>query len=489
LESCEPLKDYLTGNIDDIRRSEFTFTSCNLKVIGGGSAAKLSSNNICYLFLDEIDKFEDFTKEASVIELAIDRTITYQETGDAKIFMGSTPTLAGASEIQKHYEEGSQCKYHVPCPHCNHHQELVFAQIKWPDCKSGETYDLNKVEKTAFYECVNCKRPIHEDQKASMINKGGWVSMNLNAPSDIRSYHISTLYSLSVSWGYVARHFLTSKNDRGRLQNFYNSILGIPWTPQLSTITETNLTKLVAESPEYLKGFLPSKPKALVMGCDTQQDSNYFVVLAVLENDRVALIDWGQTISWEDLATISKIQYRIKDESSPEFYGLYGAFIDAGGNRTTQVYDFCKNTGNRFVPVFGRTESHRLFQPVRRTTINYKGEPLTIINVHDRLFSENILLNHLKSGAVDSIYLPKDADDGVLFKQFTNVSIIEKKDSKGFVQQEISSKGNEHYFDCLKYALALRYLITPILNTLDDDVEEESETEEEEPVSQSYSNW
>ena len=487
MESCAPLQDFMTGDCDDIRRSEFTFTSCNLKVIGGGSANKLSSNNICYLFIDEADKLEDFNTEAAVIELAIDRTITYQETKDAKIFMGSTPTLAGASEIEKHYEEGSQSKYLVPCPHCQHEQELVFQQVKWPDCKEDNAYDLGKVEKMAHYECIHCKKAIDESEKSSMINMGRWVATNDKAPKDLKSYHISALYSLSVSWGYIARQFLISKNDRSRLQNFHNSILGLPWTPHLSNVTPEALTEIIRTSPEYNKGFLPAKTKALVMGCDTQQDSQYFSILAILESDRVALVDWGQTISWEDLYRVSQTQYHISGDM--DVMGIYGAFIDAGGNRTGQVYDFCQQGGNLFVPVFGRTEAQKLYSPLRRGTINVKGRPLDVINVHDRMFSENMLLNHLRPTGNDMLYLPKDADDGFLLKQLADVTLIEKKDAKGFVRQELKTSGNNHYFDCVKYALAMRYMIAPLLVDEPKEAPKEEVPENEDEHANNYEGW
>jgi len=471
LESCEPLQDFKTGSCDDIRRSEFTFTSCNVKIIGGGSANKLSSNNICYLFLDEIDKFEEFTDEANVIELAIDRTISYQETNDAKIIAGSTPTLAGSSEIEKHYNEGSRSKYYVPCPHCNAKQELIFEQIKFPDCKDQDgVWDLSKVERTAHYECKHCAKAIEEKDKAKIINQGVWIDTNPKAAPDQRSYHISALYSLSLSWGYVARLFINSKNDRSRLQNFYNSILGLPWQPQISTVSEQAIDKLISLSPRYERGELPEEPQAITIAVDCQQTHFWFMTLALLKSGKQAIIDYGQLLSFDDVSRMADKQYRVN--GGENLFGIYGGFMDAGYD-TKNVYNFCRNSGNFFVPVFGRTSAHGLHNPIGKKDILTDGGYITIVNVNDDIFSKDVLLSSLSLGNRDNVLFPANADN-ILKEQLCAVSIVSKKNAKGFIAPEIISKSNNHLFDCLKYNLACQYMIRPML--------EEDEAKKVEPV-------
>ncbi|HIC92014.1 MAG TPA: hypothetical protein EYP21_08180 [Syntrophaceae bacterium] len=35
-----------------------------------------------------------------------------------KIYTNGTPTVAGASHIEIEYEDSTQSKYYMPCPHC-----------------------------------------------------------------------------------------------------------------------------------------------------------------------------------------------------------------------------------------------------------------------------------------------------------------------------------------------------------------------------------
>jgi phage terminase large subunit GpA-like protein len=478
IQSTKAIQEYLTGSQDDIRRSELIFKNgVVVKVVGGGSATKLSSNPIAFLILDEASKLEEaFTSEAGAIELAIDRTLSFVETGEAKILVASTPQTEHSCAVTKHFLEGDQNYYYVPCPHCNHKQVLTFANIKFDHCKEGDTWNLNRVLKESFYCCVNCHGEIHDQDKVEMLNKGEWRPHNKDAPSDLKSYQISALYSLSLTFGGIARMFLSAKGDRSRLQNFKNSIEGIAWVPTAATVSIENIDKIIEKSPKYVKGEIPGKVKALILSADTQQSELYFMVSALLENNAVAVVDYGIVISWEDLANVLNAQYKVK--GTEEYVGIYAGIIDAGGNRTGQVYDFCLSLAGRIVPSFGRGDAHKQFVPIRHSTIVYKGINLPIMNVHDKHFTDLLLLSCFKYGQ-ETLYLPKDTEN-ILKEQLTAVSIVEKKDKAGFLKYEYQSKTNNHYFDCLKLSQALIYYLKPTLN---EPVEQEpKEEEEEKPV-------
>jgi hypothetical protein len=316
---------------------------------------------------------------------------------------------------------------------------------------------------------------IRDQDKPDILNKGEWRAHNPNAPADLRSYQISSLYSLSLTFGAIARLFLAAKGDRSRLQNFHNSILGKAWTPTQATVSEQAIDKLIEKSPKYNKGEIPGKVKALILGADTQQADIYYGILALLEDGGSALIDYGIVVSFEDLGKLLDAQFKIK--GTGDYIGLYGGIIDAGGNRTSQVYDACLTLGGRLVPSFGRTEKHKLFTPIRASTIVYKGYNLPILNINDKIFTDLLLLNVFRSGS-ETLYLPQDSDQ-ILKDQLTAVSIVEKKDAKGFLTYEYQSRRDNHLFDTLKLAYALRYYLLPQLNQVVEETPREEEVKEE----------
>jgi phage terminase large subunit GpA-like protein len=89
-----------------------------LVMTGANSAVGLRSMPVRYLFLDEVDGYPlDVEGEGDAISLAEARTRTFARR---KIFIVSTPTISGASAIEREYEASDQRRYFVPCPHCNH---------------------------------------------------------------------------------------------------------------------------------------------------------------------------------------------------------------------------------------------------------------------------------------------------------------------------------------------------------------------------------
>lgn len=480
ISSTKAIQPFLTGNADDLRRAELIFTSCTVKCIGGGSASKVSSVPLALAICDEASKFESFQEEADAIELIFDRTLSYHETKESKIIITSTPTLDHTCQVTRHFREGNQQYFYVPCIHCSFYQILDFQNVRFGHCKENGEWNLDRVLKDSYYECTNCHGAIHEEDKFEMINKGEWRAHNPSAPLDLKSYTISALYSLSLSFGSIARMFLSAKKDRSKLQNFHNSILGKAWTPQAASVNLAMIDSIIERSPDYIKGEIPAKIKALILSIDTQQADFYFMVSALLENGGVAIVDHGLVVSFEDLTHILNSQYKIKNTN--EYVGIMGGIQDAGGNRSSMVYDFCLSQAGRMVASYGKSDKHKQYSPIRLSTITYKNQSLRLINVHDTFFTNMLLLNVLKPGGSEALYLPKNTEQ-VLKDQLTSVSLVEKKDAKGFLTYDYVNRKDNHLFDCLKLAYALRYYLLPTLN----EVVEEAPAEEPKQESFDYS--
>jgi phage terminase large subunit GpA-like protein len=101
-----------------------------LTLTGANSAVGLRSMPARYLFLDEVDAYPgDVDGEGDPVGIAEARTRTFKRR---KIFIVSTPTVAGRSRIEREFLRSDQRRYFVPCPHCHSYQTLKFAQLQWP---------------------------------------------------------------------------------------------------------------------------------------------------------------------------------------------------------------------------------------------------------------------------------------------------------------------------------------------------------------------
>jgi phage terminase large subunit GpA-like protein len=236
--------------------------------VGANSAVGLRSTPARYLFLDEVDGFPlDADGEGDPVALAIQRTVAFR--GRRKIFLVSTPTLAGVSRIEKAFLESDQRRYFVPCPHCGALQPLQWSQVRWPPGRR----DL------ADFACEHCGEAITEADKPAMLARGEWRA---TAAGDGRTvgFHLSALYSPFETWAEIAVEHGLVRNDPPRLQTWVNLKLGEPWEDRAAQgVTAAALMARCEAWP-------PDGPPGVVVvtaGIDVQQDR--------LE---VEIVGWGR---------------------------------------------------------------------------------------------------------------------------------------------------------------------------------------------------
>lgn len=461
LLNCEAIKPFISSNPDDLKKTEYLLDSCIVRVIGAGSPSKLASNPACVAIIDEADKMENFASkgEAPALELAEDRTLTFPN--DKKVIVLSTPTEENLSVVHSQYLLGSQSKYFVACPHCHGAQVLRFEQVKWPrDCKDETgNYDLDRIEREAFYECEHCKSALTEQDKVAMVRGGEWRDTNPRPfPAEVRSYHISALYSFNVTFGALAKQFLLSKDDPGKLRNFYNSFLGECWQQRAETIKATDIDAVVKRSPHYLRGTLPMVPEVVLMAVDVQGDSFYYGVEGVFADGSSAVIDWGQAATWDDLLRAANRQYPA--EGTDSFFGVAKVAIDSG-YKTDQVYDLAIRTAFKFLPVKGVGSNQSMLNPLGDSAIDYRGKRIPLLKIKDDHFKDVLYITTIKEGAV-KWYLPQDTDDDVK-AQLSSEHKVEKKSKGRIVTEWKCTNRRNHYGDIFKYLAALKYRLEPVL--------------------------
>ena len=114
-----------------------------LRLAGSGSAGQVASYPADLVVGDELDKWQTAAGEAPKWLLLIQR-IKRSEFGKAIGF--STPTDEEGITF-KSFLSGTQHKYFVPCPHCDHFQVITHDHLRFSHCRdaSGKTYDLQRV--------------------------------------------------------------------------------------------------------------------------------------------------------------------------------------------------------------------------------------------------------------------------------------------------------------------------------------------------------
>lgn len=339
IDLCPTLKGkYLFRESED---RELHFTDMNLHFAAAESARDLAGTPICYLFLDEVDKYPRIIKdEADPINLARQRTGTFP--GKCKIVGGSTPTVK-TGNIWKMRERANEVrKFFVPCPHCGHYQDLKFGQVKWPE---GSTPD--DARDLAWYECEKCAGRITDAHKTIMVRTGEWRAVeHRGSGRSIVWFHLNSLYSPWVRIGEMAQKFLASKDYPEELRNFVNSWLAEPWE---DASVQLSRDLVMERRTEFEEGVVPGGALILTAGVDVQQDCMSWTIRAwgpLLTSWNIA---HGMALSWADIEEVMNRPYRKRN--GEEF--LVSLVAVDSGDQTDEVYDFCAINSEWAVPVKG----------------------------------------------------------------------------------------------------------------------------------------
>lgn len=272
-----------------------------LVMTGANSAVGLRSMPVRYLFLDEVDGYPlDVEGEGDAITLAEARTRTFTRR---KIFIVSTPTIAGASSIEREYEASDQRRYFVPCPHCAHAQWFRFEQLRW---------ERGRPE-TAAYVCESCEQPIAEHHKTWMLEHGQWRA---TAPGNGRTagFHLSSLYSPVGwrSWREIAAAWESAidktTGSASAIKTFKNTELGETWVEEGEA---PDWQQLLERREDYRIGSVPRGGLLLVGGADVQKDRIEVSVWAFgrgktawLVEHRVLMGDTARDAVWNQLRAL-----------------------------------------------------------------------------------------------------------------------------------------------------------------------------------------
>ena len=276
-----------------------------LVMTGANSAVGLRSMPVRYLFLDEVDGYPiDVDGEGSAVALAEARTRTFSRR---KIFIVSTPTIAGVSTIEREYEASDQRRYFVPCPHCGHRQWLRFEQLRWERGEDGNFPD------TAAYVCESCEVPIPEHHKTWMLEHGEWRAMAEGA-SRTAGFHLSSLYSPIGwrSWKDVAAAWESAiskeAGSAAAIKTFKNTELGETWVEEGEA---PDWQRLLERREDYRIGTIPAGGLLLTAGADVQKDRIEVSVWAFgrgkeswLVEHRVVMGDTARDEVWKALASV-----------------------------------------------------------------------------------------------------------------------------------------------------------------------------------------
>ena len=429
------------GKIDRDRASalRIEFDRCSMNLIGGQSQRNVRNYPVSFLVLDEIDVIPEGIRKDVMDRIKGRRSY--------KIFQSSTPIEEGG--IWSEFLAGDQSKYFMPCPHCE--EEIPFEwktgktdyRLIYPDDAKNEdgSFDWHRIKNETFYSCQSCKGQIFDADKFRMLRKGKWKPTAKGEPQ-VRSFHLSSLYSPTITFGEMMIRWLKAQDSIDGLKQFVTGWLAEPWKDDLLNVTEEATHELAGE---YDRGDMMGEFR--LMGVDVQRTHFVWLVRGFDSDGTSYLIDHGYCPSYSEL-----------DEIFAR-YECSALVMDTGfGERTQENYEAIFRRRKKWWASKGwKTRTNPVnIQAIDPFTGTGKAGryKLRLLHVDSTIFGGEILKRRGKIVEGFQVYREPDRD---YVKQINSKFIVESVTRTGEIKQEWRTKrhGQDHFFDCEVYILAL----------------------------------
>lgn len=298
-----------------------------------GSPKTMRGRSAPFIVCDETDGY-DKSQEGHPVSLLWQRAATF---GDRrKLLEISTPTIKNASWIEDAYIQGDQRHFYVPCPSCEHYQQLTWSSVIW---------DEDQPE-TAKYTCTGCGVMWSDGERIAAIRRGQWRSSR-----EFRghaSYHLNELYSCFRKLGDIAQSFIEKKRS-GDLQTFVNVSLAETWEESGDSVDQDMLETRAEDWGETW----PAEVVTVVAGVDVQDDRLELELVGVGRDEETWSLEYmvlpgdpsGPQV-WADLDAVLFASYETADGRE---LGVRATCIDTGGHHTQATYRYIKTRESRRV--------------------------------------------------------------------------------------------------------------------------------------------
>ena len=448
---------------------------------GGGSVGQLANKSVKYAFGDELDKHRINRKEAPSFQLLRSRV---KNVADSKIMVFCSPTTQGG-QINQEYKTGTQHVLEVPCPHCGAYQELKLKNLRFDHCHKLDAegrpienlWDLERVEREAYFVCPHCRAKIEQSEKAKMMSRIRARQTNFGLGKDKLqlkkfSLHISDFYSPFVSWGVLAREYIESLVSAVDFKNFCNNRLGE--APE-EKVSNYDVDALMTLCGDYGTNILPKTPyiapngaPAIFIAADKQLEVVKWVRAAFCPGPYGAdcyILDAGTTTGFDDLEfERNRTVYCAQDGKS---YNAKIGCVDEGFN-TMLVRDWCM-ANPAFVPMKGRG-GVQVRAVVARSLAPHNGGNIEVYHFSDDDFKREVYIERIQkhlSEALDApvktprIYFPATISTEFLHEHTTERLVRDFKAGRQVFKWEKRGGAND-FGDTTKLAHVLWHVVRDV---------------------------
>lgn len=434
------------------------FPGMFISMVGANSPVGLASTPARNIYGDEIDRYpQSVGGEGSAIDLARTRTATFGNR--RKVYLTSTPTVKGTSQIESEFEKTDQRYFHVACPCCNEYQVFSFDQLRYEKGKYSEV----------TYECIACNERVDEYSFKRNMEHGKWIPKHPeNSDGYTFGYHLSAMYSPygMYSWSKMAKDYEESRGKPAKEIVFTNTKLGESY--EAVSGDKPDWENILDRAEDYDQGIAFASVAFITAGVDVQADRLEIEIVGWIKGKTSQSIEYIQLIGdtsqaevWADLGKILMKTWVRQGDNAIIPLRLMG--LDTGYN-TTKAYEFAQKHGtSRVIPMKGMAKLSMYFSAPKAVDIQKAGKKIGKVNVW------GIGVSIIKTDVYGSLKLRVDSEAGVVpdgycyfpkrepsyFRGLTAEEVIQVDNKKGYPELIWYKKYKRNEpLDCRVYARA-----------------------------------
>lgn len=451
-----------------------------LWLANANSVMDLSSKTAKKGVKDEVSKWTDIPGYGDPETLYFGRFTAHRRTQDYKILEVSTPEVDTGDElgeadghcrVDRSFRRSDQRYWHFACPKCGSVQYHRFEQFRPNDTDP----------QASVYECEGCGHGISEAERVIMLRPENGAQWIATAPGVGRhpGFHIDAFVSLMMSYGAIAEDYVKSRTSAVGQKDFSNLVLGLPYQHKGDAPDHQRL--MDRREAHLQRGVVPPDALLLTAGVDVQMRGVYAEIVGWGRDRRSWVID-TLYIDGDTDAHDGSVFSRLRDEVlARRFADAWGrerivdlVAIDSG-YRSNVVYSWVRlnqamhpETGrDRLLAVKGLEGWGR---PVLGTPspvdIHYGGERIrkgvSLYGVGTWPLKSSVYLDLRKMRTGEASEPPPPGYchfggwlDEVYFRQLCSESLQDTLVRGRKTGTKWVPHGENHYFDCRVYNLAM----------------------------------
>jgi len=449
---------------EDVSNLTFYLSGITVYMMGGQSGTGFANKSTCLFILDELDEHEFIEGQGTTTDMARDRC---KVPKNAKILGFCTPGKSGLITLE--HKNGSREEMRFPFPCCGYEQALewdnfIFSTDEFRDL--ADEIDFEKVRSGAYFKCQSCADGrLYDHQKLNAFQNYTFTPTNPKAPAGVRSIYLWEAYSAFITFGELAIEWLKCQGNAAKTERFMRGRRALHFEQTGGVVTNQELLELRGA---YRRGECPPGIEVALyaMAVDIQDGFRLKATKAVFDKDgNLFVIDWGEFVSLEELENFADEPLETPAGSIVVQCGL----LDEGNDKE-DVWRYHLETKPRFYPVKGRGGKQvRALVATSRGWLD--GQEVLSYHVDDYKFKWS-LLNSLRrkhyspkrQEKIPRVILPADAnEDAGFLTELTNEIPVKQKNKFGFEQWEWKKKGDNDFWDTLKYLKSVWVIMAPAL--------------------------